>query len=364
VEVVGDVVLAAAGVALIFLVVDSAVRSFVLPRGVVSVVTRFVFKTTRLGFRAVTQPMDTYEARDRAMALLAPVELLLLVLTWMLMLLVGFAFLFRAFVFDGWNDAFEMSGSSLFTLGFVRPPRGSGEIGYILAFLEAATGLAVVALLIGYLPTIYGVFSRRELVVARLATRANTPPSAVDMLIRYHEIGWLENLPTLWAEWESWFAELGETHTSFGVLAFFRSPNPHRSWVTSAGAVLDAASLAQSTLNIPWSPQAGICIRAGYLALREIAALYRIPYVADPAPDDAISIARTEFLDAYERLGAAGVPVRVDRERAWRDFAGWRVNYDGVLLGLAGITMAPYAPWSSDRSLSSARAWRGRRRRQ
>jgi hypothetical protein len=29
---------------------------------------------------------------------------------------------------------------------------------------------------------------------------------------------------------------------------------------------------------------------------------------------------------------------------------GWRVNYDAVLVTLAGLVMAPYAPWSSDRS--------------
>jgi len=76
-----------------------------------------------------------------------------------------------------------------------------------------------------------------------------------------------------------------------------------------------------------------------------------MPFDPDPRADDPISIARSEFDDAYERLGGAGVPVRPDRARAWRDFAGWRVNYDAVLLGLAGVTMAPYAPWSSDRSL-------------
>jgi hypothetical protein len=35
---------------------------------------------------------------------------------------------------------------------------------------------------------------------------------------------------------------------------------------------------------------------------------------------------------------------------AWRDLAGWRVNYDTVLLALCSITMAPPAPWSSDRA--------------
>ena len=169
--------------------------------------------------------------------------------------------------------------------------------------------------------------------------------------MRYHRIAWLDHLPELWSTLEEWFAELGETHTSLAVLTFFRSPSAHRSWVTAAGAVLDAAALAQSTLAVPWSPQAGLCIRSGYLALREIADYFDVPYDSEPAPDAPISIAREEFDAAYEELGSAGVPVRPDRDRCWRDFAGWRVNYDAPLLALASITMAPYAPWSSDRSL-------------
>ena len=360
-DTVGDVLLVVAGVFVIGAVVDSAVRTFVLPRGASSFVTRFVFRSFGRLFRNLCKPLNTYEARDRVMALYAPTALVGLVVVWVLLVLVGFAFVFRAFIFDSWADAFEMSGSSLFTLGFVRPPRGSGEWGYVIAFVEAGIGLFILALLISYLPTIYGAFSRRESAVARLAARAGTPPDAVELLIRYQAIGWLDDLPHLWAEWEVWFSELSETHTTFSILAFFRSPNPHRSWVTSAGAVLDAAAFAQSTVLVPWSPQAGLCIRAGFLALREIAGIYRIEFDPDPAPDAPISIAKAEFMEAYERLGGAGVPVRTDRERAWRDFAGWRVNYDGVLLQLAALTTAPYAPWSSDRSLNVPRRRFGRR---
>jgi hypothetical protein len=52
----------------------------------------------------------------------------------------------------------------------------------------------------------------------------------------------------------------------------------------------------------------------------------------------------------------AGIPVRQDRDAAWHDFTGWRVNYDVPLLALAGFVMVPYAPWSSDRSLRFRRA--------
>lgn len=344
-----DALLVVAGIAMILAVYDSALRTFVLPRGSSNPLTRLVFVGLRAFFRLFAGESRTYRTRDRIMALYAPIGLFVLVFTWMTLVILGFTLIYYALVRDTWHDAFELSGSSFFTLGFELP--SPGIPGYVAVFAEAATGLAILALLISYLPTIYGAFSRREREVARFATIAGTPPSAVELLIRYHRIGWLDHLPELWATWEQWFAELGETHTSLAVLTFFRSPSPDRSWVTTGGAVLDAASLAQSTLAIPWSPQAGLCIRSGTLALRDIAGYYDFAFDADPAPDAPISIAKSEFLEAYAELAEAGVPVRPDRERCWRDFAGWRVNYDAVLLGMASFTMAPYAPWSSDRSL-------------
>ncbi len=339
-----------AGVALAWIVLDSALRTFVLPRAASTALTRLVFVSIRRVFDLFANESRTYETRDRIMALYPLFGLFGLVFTWMILMIVGFMLVYHGAIgVHSWRHAFELSGSSFFTLGFALTPGGVPS--YIVTFIEAASGLGILALLIAYLPTIYGAFSRRELAVTQLATRAGTPPSAVELLQRYHAIGWNDQLPELWAAWEGWFADVGETHTSLAVLVFFRSPNSDRSWVTAAGALLDAASLAQSTLAIPWSPQAGLCIRAGTLALREIADFFRITFDPDPEPDDPISIAQSEFNDVYEQLGGYGVPVRPDRERAWHDFAGWRVNYDSVLLGLAGVTMAPYAPWSSDRSL-------------
>jgi len=181
--------------------------------------------------------------------------------------------------------------------------------------------------------------------------RAGTPPSAIQLFKRYHRIHGLEKLDSLWITWEAWFADLEESHTSLGVLAFFRSPQPHRSWITAAGAILDAASLATSTIDIPRDPQTDVCIRAGFLALRHIADFFRIPYDPNPSPTDPISISREEFEAACDELANAGVPLKLDRDQAWRDFAGWRVNYDIVLLALATLTMAPEAPWSSDRAM-------------
>jgi hypothetical protein len=235
----------------------------------------------------------------------------------------------------------------LLTLGFVQ---ADGLLNSILMFSEAAIGLIVVALLIAYLPTIYSAFQRREALVTMLEVRAGSPPSVVEMLARYFRIHGLERLGVMWERWEAWFADIEESHTSLSALVYFRSPDPNRSWVTAAGVVLDSAAFAISALDIPHDPQADLCIRAGFIALRHIADFFHVQYNSNPGPTDPISIARSEFDAVYDDLAGRGLPLKPDRDQAWQDYTGWRVNYDTVLLALANLTMAPYAPWSSDRS--------------
>jgi hypothetical protein len=352
VEVAVEVAWFVAGLALVILVLDAAIRSLVLPRGEVVVLTRIIWVSTRRVFNLIARACKTYEGRDRVMALYAPLTLLVQPAVWLVMVLVGFMMMFHALDVSSWRVAFTESGSSLFTLGFVRPRDLPTTV---LAFTEAAIGLGILALIIAYLPSTYAAFSRREVLVAKLSARAGTPPSAIEFLIRVDRIDELHELDDVWKEWQEWFAEVEETHTSQAPLVFFRSPRHDRSWITASGVVLDAAAFANSTVDIPWSPHAALCVRAGYSALRAIADFYYMPYDPDPRQTDPTSVAREEFDDACRQLAEAGVPLKADLDQAWLDFNGWRVNYDAVLVGLAGLTVAPYALWSSDRSLTRSR---------
>ena len=156
-----------------------------------------------------------------------------------------------------------MSGSSLFTLGFVRPPDLPTNA---FAFFEAAFGLGLLGLLIAYLPTIYSAFSRREVHVAQLEVRAGTPPTGVDLLVRAQQMERFHLLDDLWTNWQEWFSELEETHTSIGVLSFFRSPVAHRSWITASGGGARRRVARLSAVDLGFAPEAGICVRAGFFA--------------------------------------------------------------------------------------------------
>jgi hypothetical protein len=355
--------LLAVGALTVVLTVLSAVTTVVVPRAAPAILTRLVFVALRQLFLLRGRRARTYERREQAMALYAPLSLLSLAVTWLAFVLVGYMLMYWSLGERPWRLAFALSGSSLLTLGFTAPhdlPMTA------LSFTEAGLGLALLALLISYLPAIYTAFSRREAAVASLDTRAGLPPSAVAMLERLSIIKGLDQMDDFWRTWQEWFVDIEETHTTNPSLVFYRSPVPQRSWVTAAGTVLDAASILSSTVEGPRRSEAELCIRSGYLALRRIADYFAIPYDPDPSPDDPISISRQEYEQVRQRLRAADAPLKPDVDQAWRDFAGWRVNYDAVLLSLAGLAMAPYAPWSSDRSLAyrrpplTRRAARGR----
>jgi hypothetical protein len=338
----------------------SAVKTFVLPRGEPTRISRVVFISVRTLFNLRMRSMDDFYERDHIFALYAPVTLLLLPAVWLVSVGLGFAALYWAFGTDSFWAAIQESGSALFTLGTIHPT-GVGQT--LLTYAEAGLGLGLLAVLIAYLPAMYGAFQRRELVVTLLDVRANAPPTATRMIERYYIIHGLDQLQTLWPQWEEWFADIEESHTSLGAMSFFRSPHPNRSWITAAGAVLDAASFVVSSVDIERTPSAQVCVRAGYLALRGIAELFDIPFDPDPPPDGPISVTRDEYDGMWDYLAALGVPLKPDREQAWRDFRGWRVNYDAPLLGLCGFLMAPPAPWSSDRALPYQRPkvrWRHR----
>jgi hypothetical protein len=342
-----------AGATAVVLALLSAVRTFVLPRAASDRLSRVVYVFMRRLFNLWVRRQRTYLERDRAMALFAPVSLLTLPAVWLIVVLLGYTGIYWATTAVTWNTAWEVSGSSLLTLGFALINTRAATI---LTFTEAAVGLFLVALLISYLPAMYSAFSRREAAVTLMEVRAGSPPSAVVLLVRHHRIGQMERLSDLWQSWEEWFAELEETHTSLAALNFFRSPNPNRSWVTAAGAVLDAAALHSSSLDLPHDAYSALCLRSGSIALRNIAAFFQIPHHQDPHfPEQTISVTREEYDAACDELRAAGVSMKADREQAWLDFAGWRVNYDEVLLDLADMIMAPPAPWSSDRAVGRTR---------
>ncbi|MGW2066605.1 hypothetical protein ACWCO9_39465 [Streptomyces sp. NPDC001937] len=325
---------------------SSVLRTLVIPRPTRSSFTRVVHKAIYVPFQFIADRCRTPEMKDRVLAPSAAMSILLHLVSWLMAFWAGYGFLQAAVSDLATMDALREAGSSLFTLGFA----SSRHVDLtVIDFCAAATGAITIGLQIGYLPTLYGAYARREAEVTLLQARAGSPAWGPEILARYAQIGLADSLGELFRNWERWAAEVSESHTSYVVLSRFRSPQSKRNWLIALLAVLDAAAM-QLALN-PSRPQADarLALRAGFVCLREIADIWRIPYDPDPSPDTPIRLTYQDFTTAVDHAAASGYPLELAADKAWPHFRGWRVNYEELAYRFAYLLDAVPAPWSGPR---------------
>jgi hypothetical protein len=331
-------------------VLASVLRTVVVPRAIPARLARVAFLAVHWLLRGrlrVTGRSD-YATRDRVFALEAPLGLFAQLLTWALLIFLLFAALFWSLTasrIDGASVSrgLELSGSSMLTLGF-DSPRGLAR--QLTAFAAAGVGLTLLALVITYLPTLYGAFSRREALITKLTVRAGAPPSGPSLLTSSWRLGRFEQLEEVWNAWEDWFIDVGESHTSFPQLPFFRSPHPHNHWILAAEAVLDGSALFITSCDTPRQSRSELCLHAGVHSLISIADFLGIPH-EPPEPNAEIALPEDRFDQAFEELRAIGAPMVEDRTAAWAAFQAIRARYEPLLTVLGRMTDAPRSDWSS-----------------
>ncbi len=341
------------GAAIVLTTGWSVIGTVVVPRRIRSRIIRAVFVVNRSVFHFVADQSGSYDRRDRILAVQAPVQLILQIVAWLALYELGFGLLMWPFDGSvGIGTAMEQAGSALCTLGYLSP-QTSGVAA--LDALAALAGLGTVALQIGYLPTLYGAFNRREGLITMLDSRAGVPSWGPELLARTHYglgsgVSAVSELPQLFEAWEQWSADVSESHTTYLPLVWFRSPRPLSSWVTSQLAVLDAAALYLALLpDASGLVQARLCLRGGFTCLGNIARALRIPIVENADPNDGISLSYDDFVGAVERLRLVDFPLDRPIQEAWLDFQGWRVNYEAAAYALAWAVDAPPAMWSGPR---------------
>jgi hypothetical protein len=207
---------------------------------------------------------------------------------------------------------------------------------------------------VGYLPTLYAAFNRRETEVSLLGSRSGVPAWGPEILARTRwgieadDVRPL--LEGLFTSWERWAAEVAESHTTYFTLARLRSPRPLSHWLTSLIAVMDAAALhlALAPSREP-KLQARLALRMGFVALGQITRTMLRSVPDEPDPDAPISVSYDDFRSATTMLRELGYPIERSDEEAWPHFRGWRANYDAAALLLAKRLEAPPALWTGTR---------------
>jgi hypothetical protein len=243
----------------------------------------FYRRTWRL-WRAAAQHVPSEEARERLLAVYGPLSLLGLLILWVLLLLVGWGLVWwvlsdRLSGVHSYLDALYFAGVGFFTVGFgdVVPV---GGLARMLALVQAFMGMFTIALVIGYLPTLFGAFSRREAQLLTLDDLTDERTSSTGLITAWHADGGLDGLAAAFADWERWCAEVFDSHTAYPMLAFFRSRQPGQHWLTALGVVTDAASICLAAIK---GARAGPAMRLHRRATGLLRTVRELPAVARTA---------------------------------------------------------------------------------
>lgn len=257
------------GLAFLAVVLLDAFQTIILPRRPAGRlrITRIFFVATWLPWRATAKMLPSNKMREQAYSTYGPLSLLLLIVVWAVFLIFAFGFMFYGLgtpfhdalgmpsEFGRFRDCLYASGTTLFTLGLgdLTPTTLKARA---LMVTESGVGLGFVALVIGYVPLLYSTFSRREVAVALLDSRAGSPPTAGELLVRHGFKGGHQALAELLAEWERWSAEMLESHISYPILCYYRSQHDNQSWLSAITSILDTCALLITTIEGPSTRQA------------------------------------------------------------------------------------------------------------
>ncbi len=340
--------LALTSASLIGLVLQDAFEVMLLPRRVAR-----RFRAARLYFRSVwfvwrhCSRAFKGALREHFLSMFGPLSMVVLFTLWAVGLILGFGAL-------GWTlqahaphasplgDQIYMSGVTFFTLGYgdVVP---HSRLARMLSVSEAGLGFGFLALVIGYLPVLYQLFSRREAHVIQLDVRAGTPPTASTLLTRHSEPGGLSKLDELLRGWEVWGSELLESHLSYPVLVYYRSQHDSQSWLAALAAVIDTCALILVGLEGTSPLQARMTFTMGRMVIVEMARSFAVSPSRYDGGDRLDDGAYRQLIDTLTQAGLGWT----DAPGARATLAALRATYEPLLDALAHRLLLTLPPWSA-----------------
>jgi len=335
------------GLFLVALVFWDAFETIVVPRPTPGWfrIARYVIRTSWRLVRGSGRG-GTTATRDRLIGLFAPAVIVLLLVTWLAALILGYGLILLGLgdqlqpAPTDLGTAMYFAASSILTIGY-GDIVAVGELARIVVVAAAASGLGIVALVITFLFSLFASYQRREVSVVLLQAKAGVPPSAVVLLETLARMDLYSRLPEMFGDWERWAAEVLDSHVAYPLLVFFRSSHDNLSWVSALGTILDTATLVLTTILDVQRGSAELFKSVGSHLVEDITNLgFRSGEYED--------IDRLAFDAVYSRLAAAGYRL-IPSDAAWEAFSAARQTYAPRLAVMAAYLAVPSASWFGGR---------------
>lgn len=357
--------LAVIGILLLAIILWDVFETIILPRRVMRRLrlARTFYRMTWQPWRTVSGVIRARGPRETFLSFYGPLSLLVLFGVWALGLILGFAILHladgSAIIMGGasaaggarggfWTDLY-MSGTTFFTLGLgdVTP---TAPLARVITVFEAGIGFGFLGLAISYLPVLYGAFSRREVNISLLDARAGSPPTAAELLKRHTQPHSIVALELYLRDWETWSAELMESHLSYPVLCYFRSQHNNQSWLAALTTILDVSALliAYGTGSLRW--QAKLTFAISRHAIVDLAQVLNCP----PRPTIDERLPANELARLKDGLSTAGIAqCRPEGDQTLREL---RQMYEPYIAALSARLIMPVGAWTAEKT--QADNWR------
>lgn len=313
------------------------------------IVARWLLTAARLLARRLP---ETSNVRERVLSALGPLLILILLVVWIMQQILGFALIWWAVEgiegVTSFADAIYYSGVVYFTVGFgeVLPSASGPRIG---ALVEAACGVVTIALVVGYLPSLYSAYSEREKKLMTIDDGSDDRITPTSLVIAWSPNADVDRLNAKLADWEEWVASIHETHSTLPMLLFFRSHDRRQNWVTALGLLADTAIHAQIIVQCTGRTES-------YWLLRRIIALfdelthdvdlghYVDLHTRQPAETSEAEVGEL-FVDLYAQLEAHGfemLPMNIALRRA----SAFRNRFAPPMEHLIDALLCPRGFWS------------------
>jgi hypothetical protein len=342
------------GLVIIGVVLLDAFETVVLPRRVTRQfkLTAWFYRRTWIPWRKIAGHIKTASRQQSFLGYYGPLSLIMLMAFWAVGLIFGFALLQYGI---GGHEQLGIeritfprilyhSGETFFTLGYgdIVPTSAGARA---LSVFEAGMGFAFLGVVIGYLPVVYGAFSRREIQISMLDARAGSPPTASELLVRL--AGRSEEtaidqlvLDEVLRDWERWAGELLESGLSYPVLSFFRSQHSNQSWLGALMIMLDVTSLVLTGIEEIHPGQARLTFAMARHAAVDLAQVVNARY--DPNAADRMT--EENFQSLRETLAGVGLKLK-STEDARLKLAKLRSMYEPYIHSTAVNLMVALPPW-------------------
>jgi Ion channel len=338
-----------AGIVSILAILLDAFETVVLPRRVQRSfrLTSWFYRRTWIPYRSLAGRIPSRARRENFLSYFGPLSLIFLLILWAAGLVFGFALLQYGvgehFRLSGEPLTFGLlvyhSGETFFTLGYGDIIPSSG-LARALAVVEAGLGFGFLGVVIGYLPTIYSSFSRREIEISLLDARAGSPPSAAELLSRFGNSPQQAVLDQIFKDWERWAAEVLESHLSYPALSFFRSQHNNQSWLGALVTILDASALVIAGVDGLRSEQAKITFAMARHAVVDLAQVVNARY--NPNAPDRLS--EQELNRLRQKLAERGIKLR-DGAAFEEKLDHLRSQYEPYAVAIALNLSITLPPW-------------------